>query len=117
MSRLPEDGVPYWDYDAPGIPDEVRDASAAAIIASGLIELSTYVDDAKTAKRYLAVAEKILRTLASDEYLAEVGEQCGFILRHSTGNRPADSEVDVPLTYADYYFLEALIRFQSLITK
>ena len=113
LSRLPEDGVPYWDYDAPGIPDEVRDASAAAIMASGLIELSTYVD-AKTAKRYIAVAEKMLRTLASAEYLAEVGEQCGFILRHSTGNKPADSEVDVPLTYADYYFLEALIRFQSL---
>ena len=113
LARLPEDGIPYWDYDAPGIPDEVRDASAAAIMASGLIELSTYVDT-KAAKRYLAVAEKILRTLASEEYLAEVGEQCGFILRHSTGNKPGDSEVDVPLTYADYYFLEALIRYQLL---
>ena len=113
LSRLPEDGVPYWDYDAPGIPDEVRDASAASVMASGLIELSTYVD-AKSSKRYLDAAEKMLRTLASEEYLAEVGEQCGFILRHSTGNRPADSEVDVPLTYADYYFLEALIRYQSL---
>ena len=75
--------------------------------------IKDYVDT-KAAKRYLAVAEKILRTLASEEYLAEVGEQCGFILRHSTGNKPGDSEVDVPLTYADYYFLEALMRWRAL---
>lgn len=115
IPRLPEDGVPFWDYDAPGIPDEVRDASAAAIMASGLIELSTYVDEEKS-RRYLSVAENMLRTLASKEYLAEEGEQYGFLLRHSTGNNARKSEVDVPLTYADYYFLEALLRWRE-VTK
>lgn len=112
LPRLPEDGIPYWDYDSPKIPDDVRDASAAAIMASGLIELSSYVD-AEKAERYMAVAEKMLRTLASEEYLAEEGEQYGYILRHSTGNMNKDSEVDVPLTYADYYFLEALMRYRA----
>lgn len=113
LPRLPEDGVPYWDYDAPDIPDDVRDASSAAIMASGLIELSTYVDSDKSA-RYLAAAENMLRTLAGDEYLVPAGEDYGFLLRHSTGNKNKEQEVDVPLTYADYYFLEALMRFRAL---
>jgi len=81
-------------------------------MASGLIELSTYVD-AEKAERYMAVAEKMLRTLASEEYLAEEGELYGFLLKHSTGNMNKNSEVDVPLTYADYYFLEALMRYRA----
>ena len=113
LSRLPEDGVPFWDYDSAEIPNDVRDASAAAIMASGLIELSQYVD-AEKAERYLATAEKMLRTLASEEYLCAEGEDYGFLLKHSTGNKNTDSEVDVPLTYADYYFLEALIRWSRL---
>lgn len=113
LPRLPEDGVPFWDYDSAEIPNDVRDASAAAIMASGLIELSQYVD-AEKAERYLATAEKMIRTLASDEYLCAEGEDYGFILKHSTGNKNTDSEVDVPLTYADYYFLEALIRWSRL---
>ena len=113
LPRLPEDGIPYWDYDAPEIPNDVKDASAASIMASALIELSGYVDKAKS-KRYLAVAEKIIRTLASDEYLAAEGDLYGFLLKHSTGNKNTDSEVDVPLTYADYYFLEALMRWRNL---
>ena len=113
LSRLPEDGVPFWDYDSAEIPNDVRDASAAAIMASGLIELSQYVD-AEKAERYLATAEKTLRTLASEEYLCAEGENYGFLLKHSTGNKNTDSEVDVPLTYADYYFLEALIRWSRL---
>ena len=113
LPRLPEDAVPYWDYDSPEIPNDVRDASSAAIMASGLIELSKYVDAEKSA-RYLAAAEKMLRALASDEYLVPEGEEYGFILRHSTGNKNKDSEVDVPLTYADYYFLEALMRWRNL---
>ena len=113
LPRIPEDGIPYWDYDAPNIPNEVRDASAAAITACGLIELSKYVGPKKSA-RYLAMAEKMLRTLASDEYLAAEGEVFGFLLKHSTGHRKANSEVDVPLTYADYYFLEALLRWRAL---
>ena len=114
LPRVPDDGIPYWDYDAPDIPDDVRDASSAAIMACGLIELSTYVDAEKSA-RYLAMAEKSLRTLASDEYLAAEGGNYGFLLKHSTGNKNRDQEVDVPLTYADYYFLEALMRWQKLV--
>ncbi len=113
LARLPEDGIPYWDYDAPEIPDDVKDASAAAVLACGLIELSTYVDEAKAAE-YLAVAENILRTLATEEYLVAEGDTYGFLLKHSTGNKAGNSEVDVPLTYADYYFLEALLRYQKL---
>lgn len=113
LPRLPEDGVPFWDYDSAEIPNDVRDASAAAIMASGLIELSQYVD-AEKAERYLTTAEKMLRTLASEEYLCAEGEDYGFLLKHSTGNKNTDSEVDVPLTYADYYFLEALIRWSRL---
>lgn len=113
LPRLPEDGVPFWDYDSAEIPNDVRDASAAAIMASGLIELSQHVD-AEKAERYLATAEKMLRTLASEEYLCAEGEDYGFLLKHSTGNKNTDSEVDVPLTYADYYFLEALIRWSRL---
>ena len=113
LSRLPEDGVPFWDYDSAEIPNDVRDASATAIMASGLIELSQYVD-AEKAERYLATVEKMLRTLASEEYLCAEGEDYGFLLKHSTGNKNTDSEVDVPLTYADYYFLEALIRWSRL---
>lgn len=110
LPRLPEDGIPYWDYDSDLIPDDLRDASAAAIMASALVELSKYVSGDKSGK-YLKTAEKILRTLASDEYLAAPGELHGFLLRHSTGNKPGKSEMDVPLTYADYYFLEALLRY------
>ena len=113
IPRLPEDGVPYWDFDSPDIPNDVRDASAAAIMACGLIELSGYVDQQKS-KRYLDVAEKMIRTLAGEEYLAAEGEAYGFLLKHSTGFRLRNSEVDAPLTYADYYFLEALMRWRNL---
>ena len=112
IPRLPKDYVPFWDFDAPDIPNDVRDASSGSLIASALIELSTYVD-AEKAARYLAVAENTLRELASERYLAKEGEQYGFILKHSTGSKPGNSEVDVPLTYADYYFLEALLRWQK----
>lgn len=113
IPRLPEDGIPYWDFDSQDIPNDVRDASSAAIMACGLIELSTYVDEECSA-RYLAVAEKMLRTLAGDTYLAEEGEQYGFLLKHSTGHKKKNSEVDAPLTYADYYFLEALLKYRAL---
>ena len=113
LPRLPEDCVPFWDYDAPDIPNDVRDASSASLMASALIELSQYVDAEKSA-RYLDTAEKIIRSLASDEYLVAEGEDYGFLLKHSTGNKNSDSEVDVPLTYADYYFLEALLRWRAL---
>ncbi len=104
--NLPTDLVPYWDFDAPNIPNEPRDASAAAVIASALFELSGYSANGKS---YKEKAEKIIRSLTQN-YTAKPGGAHGFILLHSTGSKPSDTEVDVPLNYADYYYLEALIR-------
>jgi len=111
--NLPEDKIPYWDFDAPGIPNATRDASAGAIMASALIELSAYVDPEK-GKAYLNVAEKQIRTLASPLYTAKPGSNGNFVLMHSVGSVPANSEIDVPLTYADYYFIEAMMRYRNL---
>ncbi len=111
---MPEDKIPYWDYDAPGIPDEGRDASAGAIMASALIELSSFMGK-EEGNKYLQFAEGQLRTLASPSYLAKEGENGNFILKHSIGSVPSDSEIDVPLTYADYYFIEALVRYRKLL--
>lgn len=112
MSRVTtEDAVPYWDYNAPVTEETPRDASAAAVTASALVELSTMVPDGK---KYLDYAEKILKSLSSDAYLAEPGTNEGFILMHSTGSLPNGSEIDVPLNYADYYYLEALQRYMNL---
>ena len=106
-----EDCIPYWDYDAPVAKETPRDASAAAVTAAGLFELCEIVPDGK---KYSDYAEKILRSLASDEYLAKPGENCGFILKHSTGSLPHGSEIDTPLNYADYYFLEALLKYKNM---
>jgi unsaturated chondroitin disaccharide hydrolase len=110
--RLPADKVPYWDFDAPTIPDAPRDSSAAAIICSALLELRGYVDAASAAS-YTAFAEAQLRSLASPAYLAEPGTNGGFLLRHATGHMPKKSEIDVPINYGDYYFLEALLRARN----
>jgi len=112
--RMPKDYIPYWDIDAPEIPNALRDASAGAIMASALIRLSQYVDK-DLSKKFLKVAETQLRTLASSEYTAPVGENGDFILKHSVGSLPGKSEVDVPLTYADYYYLEALMKYKKLV--
>ena len=112
--NLPEDLIPYWDFNAPAIPNEPRDVSAATITASALYELSLY--DKENATKYIEQAETILKNL-SENYLAKKGGDRGFLLLHSTGSKPANSEVDVPLVYADYYFLEALLRKQSIATK
>lgn len=109
----PEDHIPYWDYDAPNIPDEPRDASAAAVTASALLELQLYVDKI-LAKIYKDYAASIIRSLSSPEYLADKGDNGFFILKHSTGAASLGSEIDVPLVYADYYFLEALKRYREL---
>lgn len=111
--NMPEDKVPYWDFNDPKIPNTLRDASAAAIMASALIELSTFAGD-ESGKTYLDVAEQQIRTLSSDNYLAKKGENGNFILKHGVGFLPQNSEVDVPLTYADYYFVEALMRYKAL---
>lgn len=111
--RTPSDLIPYWDYDAPDIPDAPRDASAAAVIASALFELSTMVPQ-EEGRTYFERAETMLMNLSSDAYLAGKGTNGGFILRHSVGHLPADSEIDTPLNYADYYYLEAIGRYLSL---
>ncbi|MFA7583815.1 MAG: glycoside hydrolase family 88 protein, partial [Proteiniphilum sp.] len=109
--NLPEDLIPYWDFNAPEIPDEPRDVSAAAIIASALYELSTY--DGDKANQYKEQADTILKNLTL-HYRATLHDDGGFLLLHSTGSKPSNSEVDVPLVYADYYFLEALLRKEKI---
>lgn len=118
--NLPADGVAYWDFKAAEIPNEPRDASAAAVTASALLELGALLPAGQGA-RYRAFGVKILSSLASDAYLAPAGENGNFLLMHSVGNKPGwyenprSGEVDVPLNYADYYFLEALGRFGRLV--
>jgi unsaturated chondroitin disaccharide hydrolase len=110
--RLPADRIPYWDFDAPAIPAAPRDASAAAIMASALLELATFTADTAFAARARALALEQLTALASPAYFAAPGENGGFLLRHSVGALPHGAEIDVPLVYADYYFLEAMLRWR-----
>ncbi|WP_430933463.1 glycoside hydrolase family 88 protein [Saccharicrinis sp. 156] len=102
--------VPYWDFDAPNIPNEPKDASAAAVISSALFELYQYSKD----QEHYDVAKKLLDTMSSDDFFAKTGENGGFLLKHSTGSKPYNSEIDVPLVYADYYFLESLIKYKAM---
>jgi len=111
--NMPADLVPYWDFNAPAIPNEPRDASAAAVMASALYELSTY---SAHGKLYRNKANSMIKSL-TDHYTAALGTNKGFILLHSTGSKPSNSEVDVPLSYADYYYLEALMRQKHLKEK
>jgi hypothetical protein len=113
--NLPADKIPYWDFNAPDIPNALRDASAAALIASALVELSGYVEK-PLAKTYLKTAETQIRTLSSPGYFAEKGTNGHFILKHSVGSLPHKSEIDVPLTYADYYYIEAMMRYRTLMS-
>jgi len=109
--NLPADKIPYWDFNDPKIPQAPRDASAAAIITSGLFELSQY--SATHGKVYRTTAEQLLNTLAK-KYTNKPGTSYGFLLANSTGNKPSNSEIDVPIIYADYYYLEALLRSRQL---
>ncbi|OGX87045.1 hypothetical protein BEN47_12095 [Hymenobacter lapidarius] len=104
------DRIPYWDFNAPDIPDAPRDVSAATVAASGLLELSKYV---KSPKKYYGAATAMLSSLCTPQYLAAPGTNNFFLLKHATGNKPINSEVDAPLVYADYYLLEALWRYQN----
>ena len=113
LTRLEADPVPNWDFDAPAEMAQ-KDASAGAVMAAGYAELCTLVPEKTKAKKYKAMAEAIVRALASEQYLAKVGENFNFLLMHSTGTYLRDSEVDSPLTYADYYFLEAIYRLKNL---
>lgn len=108
---LPDDMVPYWDYTGAD-RSTMRDAAAAAVMASGLLELSSHLADGD---KYFAAAEKQLRTLASPDYLAAPGTHEGFIIKHATGNYLWNSELDGALSYADYYFLEALTRYLKIL--
>lgn len=125
--NLPADGIPFWDFNAGQdgyVPDwnykpqrfstVLRDASAAAIAASAFLELCNY---AENGIRYKNAAEQILKSLTSPKYLAEPGTNCNFILRHCVGSIPHGIEIDVPLVYADYYFLEALLRYRAMKEK
>ncbi|WP_313269009.1 glycoside hydrolase family 88 protein [Sphingobacterium sp.] len=124
--NLPKDKIPYWDFNAgkPGYKTDAdfsslklnfvpRDASAAAIVASALIELSTLTTGAES-KSYLTFAQESLQTLSTNTYFAKYGTNGGFLLEHSVGSLPHHSEIDVPLTYADYYYLEGLTRLEQL---
>jgi unsaturated chondroitin disaccharide hydrolase len=111
--NFPADKIAYWDFNAPGIPAALRDASAASIMAAALLELCTYADK-KTAKQYFKTAETILKNLSSPAYKAAAGTNGGFIIKHCVGHMPNKTEIDVPLTYADYYFVEAMIRYVTL---
>jgi len=111
--KMPDDLVPYWDYDAAKLPGQPRDVSAATVAASALYELSTYSVNGNTYKK---TADKILSSL-SKHYQAQPDSARGFLLLHSTGHKPANSEIDVPIIYADYYYLEALLRQKRIASK
>lgn len=112
--NLPENLIPYWDLNAPNIPDEPYDASAAAIIGSALFELSTFSENRDM---YLNAANRIYESLTSDQFLVAPQKYNGFLLKHSTGSKPEQQEVDVPLVYADYYFMEMILLKSKLDTN
>ncbi|OAQ42399.1 glucuronyl hydrolase [Pedobacter psychrophilus] len=111
--NLPEDKIPYWDFNDPAIPNTERDASAGAVISSALFELSQYTKEHK--EQYFNAATTMLSSLTTPKYKAEIGTNGNFLLKHSVGSKPHQSEVDVPLVYADYYYLEALLRYDKLM--
>ena len=108
--NLPEDGIPYWDFDAPNIPNEPRDVSAGAIVASALIELYGYTKD----ETYLDYSKKFLKNVQTTNYILPTNLDVPFILDHSSGDWSKRSEMDEPIVYGDYYFLEALLRLKKL---
>jgi unsaturated chondroitin disaccharide hydrolase len=127
--NLPEDGIPYWDfnvnepgytprwdYDPSKYTQVPRDASAAAITSSALLELTGYCSS-RDSRKYLKAAETMLRSLSAPEYRAPAGENGGFLLKHSVGGFPSHAEVDVALTYADYYYVEAMMRYKDLMKE
>jgi len=108
--NMREDGIPYWDFKDPAIPNAVRDVSAATIIASACYELYSFTDS----QIYKSYSDKVINTLKSEEYILDTGIKAPFILNHSTGNWPKKDEMDEPIIYGDYYFLEALLRQSKL---
>jgi unsaturated chondroitin disaccharide hydrolase len=112
-TNLPKDKVPYWDFNAPNIPNALRDASAASVMCSALLELCGYAG-LPAGQTYFTAAQTMLKSLAAAPYKAAAGTNGGFILQHSVGHIPQGTEVDVPLTYADYYFVEAMMRYKDI---
>jgi hypothetical protein len=110
--NMPADYIPYWDFNDPSIPNTYRDASAASILASALLELGTFSSQ-KDKTMYADIAVTIIENLSTPEYLSNPGENSGFLIKHGVGGIPQKSEIDVPLTYGDYYFLEAMIRYKQ----
>ena len=109
LKNLPADKIPYWDFNDPTIPECSRDASAACVVASALLELENYVDEAN-ASIYDTAAKEMLTELSSERYWS--ASSPAFLL-HSTGHRPAASEIDYSIVYADYYYYEALNRLKN----
>lgn len=112
LKRLPEDGIPYWDFDDPKIPNSPKDASAAGVAACGLLELAGLVKDEKLKEKYISAADRFLKKLSSKDYFS--GDTNDALLLHSTGHHPNGTEIDVPIIYADYYYMEALLRLKKL---
>ncbi|MDE5419046.1 glycoside hydrolase family 88 protein [Labilibaculum sp. DW002] len=112
IDRLSEDGVPYWDFNDPSIPNAPKDASAAAVVASGMLELSTFMKDKADQLKYRNAAVSLLTKLSTDMYLSKDVNQA--MLLHSTGHLPHNSEIDASIIYADYYFIEALLRLKKI---
>jgi hypothetical protein len=115
LTNVPADYVPYWDYQAPGIPNEPRDSSAAAIALSAFLELSQKATNSADSARYWQGAQHIFGSLSSANYLAEGSTSSGILL-HGVGETPplSSSEIDVSLIYGDYYFIEALKRYRDV---
>lgn len=123
LAHLPADLIPLWDFNVgmegytPGadsyaatFQEKLRDASAGAIVCSALFELSKLANK----PAYADQAVKMLHSLSSPAYRAELGTNANFILKHSVGSIPHKNEIDKPLVYADYYYLEALLRYQQM---
>lgn len=108
--NMPDDGIPYWDFNVPNIPNAYRDASAAAIMSSALIELYSFTKN----ETYLNYSNKVINSLSSSKYLLNESVNGPFILDHSTGDWSRKAELDEPIIYADYYFLEAIIRKNAI---
>lgn len=112
LERLPEDGIPFWDFDDPTIPNTSKDASAAAVAACGMLELSGLLKEELEKQKYYKAAVKLIELLSTDKYLS--GDANHALLKHSVGHMPKKSEIDVPIIYADYYYMEALLRLKKL---
>jgi hypothetical protein len=108
--NLPKDGIPYWDFDDPAIPNAPRDVSAGTIVAAAMVEIYGYTQEEK----YLDYSKKVMTSLKSPDYILPADFDAPFILDHSTGNWPKNDEIDEPIAYGDYYFLETLIRLKNI---